>query len=327
MANKEKKQKRKDKKRRQRAREKRGTLPTSVQALLGYLGNGGPMPAPQTDVKVRERAGVDNIDTLSQIIRQQQVQSASYMQTLQNTALRNDVTNQLKEQSTKLEAQTSTQLRGVVEAVEETRAEVAKVRQYNYKSIDDKIEKAKRALLAEQGRKSRPPDTEKLALKQAEVTRLEGIKVQEQSLGISRYQPPTATVVQLDQSIPSAPVAKGGGAVVAPKQTSTRAGQTGQTVLVESAQSSKQLLIPARDPHLEELQRDLEALNAKPSRRKPITRGGAVIHDDIEANLPSYTSAMGGGVSSGTGSLQQYPLRNSPKEGAFPSQHRLRRDE
>jgi len=331
MANKEKKQKRKDKKRRQRAREKRGTLPTSVQALLGYLGNGGPMPAPQTDVKVRERAGVDNIDTLSQIIKQQQVQSASYMQTIQNTALRNDVTNQLKEQSTKLNEMTTMQISGVVATVAETRDELAKVkRQYNYKSIDDKIEKAKRALLAEHGKKL--PNADKLAIKQAEVTRLEGIKVQEQSLGISRYQPPTATVVQLDQSIPSAPVAKGGGAVVAPKQTSTRAGQTGQTVLVESAQSSKQLLIPARDPHLEELQRDLEhmehmdALNAIPTRRKPIKRGGVVIHDDVVAALPSFTSAMGGGVSSGTGSLQQYPLRNSPKEGAFPSQHRLRRD-
>jgi hypothetical protein len=288
------------------------------------------MPAPQTDVKVRERAGVDNIDTLSQIIRQQQVQSASYMQTLQNTALRNDVTNQLKEQSTKLEAQTSTQLRGVVEAVEETRAEVAKVRQYNYKSIDDKIEKAKRALLAEHGKKL--PNADKLAIKQAEVTRLEGIKVQEQSLGTSRYQPPTATMVQLDQSIPSAPVAKGGGAVVAPKQTSTRAGQTGQTVLVESAQSSKQLLIPARDPHLEEMKRDLEhmeALSAIP-RRKPTKKGDVLIHDDVVVNLPSFTNAMGGGVSSGTGSMQQYPLRNSPSApalGKFASQHRLRRDE
>ena len=43
MANKEKK--RKDKKRRQR-RERKSKLPSSVEALLGYLGGGGPSPAP-----------------------------------------------------------------------------------------------------------------------------------------------------------------------------------------------------------------------------------------------------------------------------------------
>jgi hypothetical protein len=336
MTNKEKKQKRKDKKRRQRAREKRGTLPTSVQALLGYLGNGGPMPAPQTDVKVRERAGVDNIDTLSQIIRQQQVQSASYMQTLQNTALRNDVTNQLKEQSTKLNEQTSNHLRGVVAAVEETRDEVAKVRrQYNFKSIDDKIEKAKRALLAEHGKKL--PNADKLAIKQAEVTRLEGIKVQEQSLGTSRYQPPMAAMAQIDNSLPSAPVARGGGGAAAvPKRTNTRAGRAEQIIVVAPAEHSRTLSIPANDPHLEELNRDLEhmnALQAIPSRRKS-KQGGVVIHDDVEVNVASFANAMWGGVSSGNASnsspsLLQFPLRNSPKPqaAAFQTKHRIARDE
>ena len=312
---KNKKHKRKDKKRRIQAREKRGTLPPSVQALLGYLGNGGPTPAPQTDVKVRERAGVDNIDTLSQIIRQQQVQSASYMQNLQNMAFKNDMTNQLKEQSTKLQEQTSTQLKGVVaaveEAVEETRAEVAKVRQYNYKSIDDKIEKAKRAILNEQGVTKRPIDEDKLIKKRKELARLEEIKVHEQSLGTSRYQPPTATIAQLDHSIPLAPVAKGGGAVVAPKKTSARAGQTNQTVSVEPAQSSKQLSLPAQDPRGREMQGGLEA----PKEKKKKKGGGATHaeHADVEANKHLFTSEMGGGGSSGNASLQQYPLRNSPQ--------------
>ena len=247
------------------------------------------------------------------------------------------MTNQLKEQSTKLNEQTSNQLRGVVAAVEETRDEVAKVRQYNFKSIDDKIEKAKRALLAEQGRKSRLPDAEKLAIKQAEVTRLEGIKIQEQSLGTSRYQPPMAAMAQIDNSLPSAPVARGGGGAAAvPKRTNTRAGRAEQIIVVAPAEHSRTLSIPANDPHLEELNRDLEhmnALQAMPSRRKS-KQGGVVIHDDVEVNVASFANAMWGGVSSGNASnsspsLLQFPLRNSPKpqSAAFQTKHRIARDE
>jgi hypothetical protein len=94
---KEKKQKRKDKKRRQR-RERKGVLPSSVQALLGYLGGGGPGPATQGDTKPRERAGVDAYDTLHQIIKSQQMMSASYMGNLERMAFKTEITKQLKKQ-------------------------------------------------------------------------------------------------------------------------------------------------------------------------------------------------------------------------------------
>ena len=94
---KEKKQKRKDKKRRQR-RERKGVLPSSVQALLGYLGGGGPAPATQGDTKPRERAGVDAYDTLHQIIKSQQMMSASYMGNLERMAFKTEMTKQLKKQ-------------------------------------------------------------------------------------------------------------------------------------------------------------------------------------------------------------------------------------
>lgn len=95
MTNKEKK--RKDKKRRQR-RERKGVLPSSVQALLGYLGGGGPGPATQGDTKPRERAGVDAYDTLHQIIKSQQMMSASYMGNLERMAFKTEITKQLKKQ-------------------------------------------------------------------------------------------------------------------------------------------------------------------------------------------------------------------------------------
>ena len=96
MANKEKK--RKDKKRRQRTREKKGVLPSSVQALLGYLGGGGPGPATQGDTKPRERAGVDAYDTLHQIIKSQQMMSANYMGNLERMAFKTEITTQLEKQ-------------------------------------------------------------------------------------------------------------------------------------------------------------------------------------------------------------------------------------
>ena len=98
MGNKEKKQKRKDKKRRQRTREKKGVLPSSVQALLGYLGGGGPGPATQGDTKPRERAGVDSFDTLHQIIKSQQMMSAGYMANLEKIAYKTEMSEQLKKQ-------------------------------------------------------------------------------------------------------------------------------------------------------------------------------------------------------------------------------------
>ena len=239
---KEKKQKRKDKRRRQ-AREKRGTLPPSVQALLGYFGGGGPTPAPQSDVKVRERAGVDNIDTLSQIIRQQQVQSASYMQNLQNMAFRNDMTNQLQAQSTRLEQQTSTQIKGVVDVVEETRAEVEKVRQYNRQSSEQKINKVQ-AQIAYQLRLKTGVNPEKMAQFEAKLKRYEGLSEFEnrnKELKVPSYIPPAGAVTQKDMSLPKAPAQAGGG-VASRGRASSVPRERSQEFVFERAPTSSKLL-------------------------------------------------------------------------------------
>ena len=130
MSNKEKK--RKDKKRRQRTREKKGVLPSSVQALLGYLGGGGPGPATQGDTKPRERAGVDAYDTLHQIIKSQQMMSANYMGNLERMAFKTEITTQLKQQGEESK-----------KVLEDTKAEVAQVRQYTRRSTEDQLNKVK----------------------------------------------------------------------------------------------------------------------------------------------------------------------------------------
>lgn len=130
MANKDKK--RKDKKRRQR-RERKGKLPSSVEALLGYLGGGGPTTAPQGDTKPRERAGVDAYDTLHQIIKSQQMMSANYMANLEKMAFKTEITEQLKKQGEESK-------KVLNEATLATKAEVEKIaRNYVKKSPEDKI--------------------------------------------------------------------------------------------------------------------------------------------------------------------------------------------
>lgn len=134
MANKDKKKrdKKSDRKRRQR-RERKGKLPSSVEALLGYLGGGGPTPAPQGDTKPRERAGVDAYDTLHSIIKSQQIQSASYMANLERMAFKTEIGEQLKKQGEESK-------KALVEASQATKAEVEKLaRTYTKKSPEEKI--------------------------------------------------------------------------------------------------------------------------------------------------------------------------------------------
>jgi len=289
---KEKKQKRKDKRRRQ-AREKRGTLPPSVQALLGYFGGGGPTPAPQSDVKVRERAGVDNIDTLSQIIRQQQVQSASYMQNLQNMAFKNDMTNQLKEQSTRLEQQTSTQIKGVVDVVEKTRAEVEKVRQYNRQSSEEKIKKTE-AQIAYQLKLKTGPNQDKIAELQANLKRYKGLSDFEnrnKELKLPSYDPPSGAVSQKDMSLPKAPAQAGGGLSNRARALSVPRAREQQEFVFERAPTSSKLLSAV----------DVNAPLYEFARQQnipfemPVSGGQADVWDGI----PMYQSNLEGGVSSG----------------------------
>lgn len=116
--------KRKNKKQRRKNVEgssKKGKLPSSVQALLGYLGGGGPTPMYQQPVNVqRERAGVDSVETLSQIIRQQNLMNASYMQNMERLAFKNEIQDQLKKQGEE-------QKKEIKEAREEQKQEIKNV--------------------------------------------------------------------------------------------------------------------------------------------------------------------------------------------------------
>ena len=127
MANKEKK--RKDKKRRQR-RERKSKLPSSVEALLGYLGKTETTISSQGGGKT-ERAGVDTYDTLHQIIKSQQMMSANYMTNLERMAFKTEITEQLKKQGEESK-------KTLEKASEATRAEVEKLAR-TYKSPEDKI--------------------------------------------------------------------------------------------------------------------------------------------------------------------------------------------
>lgn len=125
-----------DKKRRQR-RERKSKLPSSVEALLGYLGKTETTIAPQGDTKPRERAGVDAYDTLHQIIKSQQMQSANYMANLERMAFKTEITDQLKKQGEESK-------KAITEASEKTKAEVAQTvekvaRSYIKKSPEDKL--------------------------------------------------------------------------------------------------------------------------------------------------------------------------------------------
>ena len=116
-----KKDKKDKKKKRVVKKTSESKLPSSVQALLGYLGGGGPTPMYQQPVNLqRERAGVDSIETLSQIIRQQNLMNASYMQNMERLAFKNEIQDQLKKQGEE-------QKKEIKEAREEQKQEISKV--------------------------------------------------------------------------------------------------------------------------------------------------------------------------------------------------------
>jgi hypothetical protein len=131
--------KRKNKKQRRKNVEgssKKGKLPSSVQALLGYLGGGGPTPMYQQPVNVqRERAGVDSVETLSQIIRQQNLMNASYMQNMERLAFKNEIQDQLKKQGEE-------QKKEIKEAREEQKQEISKVVVQTQEAIQETTQKS-----------------------------------------------------------------------------------------------------------------------------------------------------------------------------------------
>ena len=141
----DKKQK-KNKKQRRNARSKqetskRGQLPSSVQALLGYLGGGGPTPMYQQPINPqKERAGVDSIETLSQIIRQQNLMNVSYMQNMERMAFKNEIQDQLKKQGEE-------QKKEIKEAREEQKQEISKVVVQTQEATERSLDQERKSIM------------------------------------------------------------------------------------------------------------------------------------------------------------------------------------
>jgi hypothetical protein len=214
MAKKDKKQK--DKKLKKR-RERKGKLPSSVEALLGYLGGGGPGPASQGNTKVRERAGVDAYDTLHQIIKSQQLMSANYMANLERMAFKTEITEQLKKQGEEGK-----------KVLEDTKAEV---RRYTKQSTEAQIDAVNRKI-AYQLRLQKGPDEEKLSKLYADKQRYEGMLQFETGIN-QRAQLPSAVGIEPSQA----------------SKNVRAGGHSGNSkVSVATAKSSAQL--PSTDPTL-----------------------------------------------------------------------------
>ena len=228
----------KDKKRRQKKRVgKRGVLPSSVQALLGYFSHGGPSPAPQGDTKPRERAGVDAYDTLHQIIKSQQLMSANYMANLERLAFKNEITDQLKKQGEESK-----------KVLEETKQEVEKtVRQYTKSSTEEKLQKTESKILHQMTLKG-GPNPEKMATLEADRSRYKGMLQFESGMSASVALPKAPSVSAVGESFDPSP--SGGGSVrmsVAPAEA-TRAGADIRPFLKPVMADLGGPQLPAQDP-------------------------------------------------------------------------------
>ena len=193
----------KDKKRRQKKRAgKRGVLPSSVQALLGYFSAGGPSPAPQGDTKIRERAGVDAYDTLHQIIKSQQLMSANYMANLERMAFKNEITDQLKKQGEESK-----------KVLEETKQEVEKtVRQYTKSSTEEKLQKTEKKILRQLSLKD-GTNPEKMASLESDKRRYQGMLQFESGMSASVALPKALSVSGGESALSLPPKPSGGGSV------------------------------------------------------------------------------------------------------------------
>jgi len=257
MANKEKK--RKDKKRRQR-RERKGKLPSSVEALLGYLGGGAPMAAPQGDTKPRERAGYDAYDTLHQIIKSQQIQSANYMANLERMAFKTEITNQLKQQGEESK-----------KALEDTKAQVAQTvekvaRSYTKKTPEEKIQEYQ-SQIEWQMRRGDKRDSGAIAAAQKGIQKYQGIIEFRQS-----SMPPAASVEPTQIT------------------TNVRAGGDGGAAKINVASATGTTQLPATDPiqgFLSSKLVSLSPISPQPSRAAEIQGAKALFNysDDMSSSL------------------------------------------
>lgn len=219
MAIKEKK--RKDKKRKQR-RERKSKLPSSVEALLGYLGRTETTIAPQGNTKPRERAGVDAYDTLHSIIKSQQMQSANYMANLERMAFKTEIGEQLKKQGEESK-------KALTEATEATKAEVVQsfekvARAYRKKTEEEKIQERQQSIMYQRSLKS-GGNPEIIQKAEADISRYKGMQEQRQA-----FMNPAEVVADA-----KAPAKAGGGG-------------RGVILGVASAEVTSNVLLPSQDP-------------------------------------------------------------------------------
>ena len=202
----DKKQK-KNKKQRRNARSKavgeiskRGQLPSSVQALLGYLGGGGPTPMYQQPVNIqKERAGVDSMETLSQIIRQQNMMNMSYMQNMEKLAFKNEMQEQLKKQGEKNQEE-------IKQQSQEQKKEQAKANQALQETAEISIQQQRVSLMRKLSYEAKHKNrTEKIQSLQEQLEILDG------SIRNSKVSDLRSSLLQVDPklaqrtSMPSTP--------------------------------------------------------------------------------------------------------------------------
>jgi hypothetical protein len=219
------------------------------------------------------------------------------MQNLQQVAFSN-IQQQLTTQDAKLTTQKQENITAIEAAqaniIQQTRATVdAAVRQYNFKPMDEKIEKVKKSILFEQRRKKEKPNLEKIAKKYAEIDRLQGLKEQEDQLGISSYKPPSGAEASIQAVVPTAQSMKAGGGIGVEQPSATQA-QPPKTFSFQETQSSSTLL--------NSVDINSQVANQFVGDTKNVPKmaqgGGAA---DIQANIAAFQSNLEGNVSSGTG--------------------------
>lgn len=305
----DKKQKKNKKQRRKAETLKRGQLPSSVQALLGYLGGGGPTPMYQQPVSLqRERAGVDSIETLSQIIRQQNLMNVSYMQNMEKLAFKNEMQEQLKKQGEE-------QKKELKEAREEQKQEINKVvvqtqeaaREAIQVSTERNLDQERKSLMRSLNYYKSKNKPDKVELLQEQLRIIEG-SMRNKSLNDLRsslqYESPFAaqTPSKFNEQVADSADVLG----FNPRNVASRISPllyNSPVVYVDPA-STAQIVnrLPALDPTVS-LEQQLK--KQEKQIRRAVNKGGAAgAAAEISAGLSSFTSVDASSSSGVTGRFQ-----------------------
>lgn len=227
--------KKKDKKRKQR-KERKSKLPSSVEALLGYLGSGGPAPVYNQPIQAKERAGIDSIETLSQVIRQQSLMNASYMQNMERLAFRNEIETQLKKQSEKSQEEIEKAKKETESKIKEAKSEGVELLKRTYQRRSD--EEKERELEKKLGRYELKGKAEKAREVEKSLKLLKSKREIESQYSGNLFGLESPVI----EKVESEPVGKKGG------QVDIRAYMTPQKVEVQQAESVGVSQLKANDP-------------------------------------------------------------------------------